>query len=90
LSKKNIGIIGIGDLTKEFFNRLIDSDVGQKIISQTEGFLFYDLRKSKEELIESEKYKSLEKVIDNSGNGELISLNPFLIKILWDSLLGIL
>ena len=77
MSKKNIGIIGIGDLTKEFFNRLIDSDVGQKIISQTEGFLFYDLRKSKEELIESEKYKSLEKVIDNSGNGELISLNPF-------------
>jgi len=77
LSKKAIGIIGIGNLTNIFFKQLTNSDAGQNILSQTEEFLFYDSRKkSKEELKNSESFKNLEIILSNQIKSNQISLNP--------------
>jgi hypothetical protein len=75
LNNKTVGIVGIGKLTNEFFNCLIDSDAGQSVLSQVNRFKFYDSRKSKEELEGSEKFIKLERILDKPIRDGNISLS---------------
>ncbi len=76
LTKKTVGIVGIGSLTTEFFNSLINSDAGHNLMSQTENFLFYHTNKTPEEITQSEKYKKLEEILETKIDDKSISLSP--------------